>query len=312
MTTLTQPDSASWTIGRLLSWTSEHLARQKVDDPRLSAEVLLAHSLGCRRIDLYARFDREPEKVQLDRFRESVKRAAAHEPIAYLVGTKEFFSLSFAVTRDVLIPRSETEELVEAAIDHARSRSNAEPLRLLDIGTGSGCIAIAALSQLPEAIAVATDISPAAIDVARGNAERLGVADRLKTVVADGLAILPDVVPKSGFDVIVCNPPYIPVDQMPKLDAAVRNFEPHVALTDGDDGMSFYSAIARGAAAILANGGVIAVEVADGAAHAVIDTMTRNGSFEHRLTRRDRVVGKERVLVFRRCQTPHLDENTNR
>ncbi len=309
MTTLTQSDATPWTIGRLLSWTADFLARHGVEDARLSGEVLLAHAAGCRRIDLYARFDRELEKSRLDRFRDSVKRAAAHEPVAYLVGKKEFFSIPFEVTPDVLIPRAETEELVECVIDYARHRLPPEPLRVLDLGTGSGCIAIAILSQLHGATCVATDVSPAAIEVARNNAQRLGVADRLTLVQADRLAMPGDAVPQGGFDVIVCNPPYIPFGQIAGLDAAVRDFEPHVALTDGGDGMSFYSAIADGAPAILSPEGVIAVEVADGAAKAVIESITRNGSFVHRMTRKDRVAGKERVLVFGRCERPCLDDN---
>jgi len=301
MTTLTQSDATPWTIGRLLSWTAEFLARNGVDDPRLSGEVLLAHAADCRRIDLYARFDRKLENGQLDRFREWVRRAAAHEPVAYLVGRKEFFSLAFHVTPDVLIPRAETEELVECIIDLARSRSTAPPMRLLDLGTGSGCIAIAVLSQLRDATCVATDISPAAIGVARGNAERLGVADRLTLVQADRLALPREVVPLGGFDLIACNPPYIPLDQLAGLDVAVRDFEPQLALTDGGDGLSFYQSIADGSAEILSADGVVAVEVADGATPEVIEAMTRGGRFGHRLTRKDRVVGKERVLIFHRC-----------
>lgn len=299
-----QADATPWTIGRLLSWTGEFLARHGVDDPRLAGEVLLAHAAGCRRIDLYARFDRELPPEQLGRFREWVKRAAAHEPVAYLVGKKEFFSLSFQVTREVLIPRAETEELVECVIDLGRSIAMMTPtLRMVDVGTGSGCIAIAVLSQLRDAACVATDISPAALEVARNNAERLGVLDRMALVQADRLAIPTEAVPEGGFDVIACNPPYIAAEQMGGLDAAVRDFEPHVALTDYGDGLSFYRSLAEGAAAILSQRGVIVVEVADGQAGAVVATMTGGGAFAHRQTRRDRVVGKERVLVFARAST---------
>jgi release factor glutamine methyltransferase len=296
-----QADATPWTIGRLLSWTGEFLARRGVDDPRLAGEVLLAHAAGCRRIDLYARFDRELPPDQLGRFREWVKRATAHEPVAYLVGKKEFFSLAFHVTPDVLIPRAETEELVECVIDLGRSADLTPPLRMLDVGTGSGCIAVAVLSQLRDAACVATDLSPAALEVARGNAERNGVLDRMTLVQADRLALPGEIVPQGGFDVLMCNPPYIPAEQMGGLDAAVRDFEPHVALTDGGDGLSFYRALAEDAAAILSPRGVIVVEVADGRADAVITTMTGGGVFVHRQTRRDRVVSRERVLVFARA-----------
>src|SRR3990172_8828927 len=157
-------DEIPWSIGRLLSWTSDYFGRLQVVDARLASEVLLAHAAQCRRIDLYARFDSilEPERVEC--FRGWVRRASAHEPIAYLVGQKEFFSLSFKVTPDVLIPRAETETLVECVLDHCDKAGLAQP-RLLDLGTGSGCLAIAALTHLPEATAVATDVSPAALDV---------------------------------------------------------------------------------------------------------------------------------------------------
>jgi len=303
MTTLSQADATPWAIGRLLSWTSEYLARHGVDDARLSAEVLLAHAAECRRIDLYARFDRELSPEQLDKFRAWVKRAVAHEPVAYLVGEKEFFSLKFVVTRDVLIPRAETEELVECVIDHARGQVMAPPLRMLDLGTGSGCIAIAVLSQLRDATCVATDVSPAALEVARRNAERHGVLDRITLVQADRLALPADAVPEGGFDFIACNPPYIPAGRVAGLDAAVRDFEPHIALSDGGDGMSFYRALAEGAAAFLSPSGVIAVEVADRRADAAIKTLTGGEALVHRQTRKDRVVGRERVLVFARAAT---------
>jgi release factor glutamine methyltransferase len=298
MTTLTQADATPWTIGRLLSWTGEYLARHGVDDARLASEVLLAHAVGCRRIDLYARFGDALGESPLAQFRESVRRAVAHEPVAYLVGKKEFFSLAFHVTPDVLIPRAETEELVECVIDLGRSADVTPPLRILDVGTGSGCIAVAVLTQLRDAVGVATDVSPAALEVARGNAEQNGVLDRMTLVQADRLALPGEIVPQGGFDVLMCNPPYIPAEQVAGLDAAVRNFEPHEALTDGGDGLSFYRALAEGAAAILSPRGVIVVEVGDGQADAVIATMIGVGMFVHRQTRKDRVVGQERVLVF--------------
>ncbi|MGD2110014.1 MAG: HemK/PrmC family methyltransferase, partial [Phycisphaerae bacterium] len=175
-----------WTIGRLLKWTADYLDERGVDEPRLSAEVLLAHATRRRRIDLYARYDESLEQEPLTRFREWVRRAAEHEPIGYLVEEKEFFSLPFRVTPDVLIPRPETEVLVESAIDHCAESKLKEP-RVLDVGTGSGCIAVAVLTQIPGARAVATDISSAALGVARENAERHDVSDRLTLVEADCL-----------------------------------------------------------------------------------------------------------------------------
>ena len=290
-------DEIPWTIGRLLCWTGEYLGRHQVVDARLASEVLLAHAAQCRRIDLYTRFDSILEPEQVECFRGWVRRASAHEPIAYLVGQKEFFSLSFKVTPDVLIPRAETETLVECVLDHCGKAGLTHP-QLLDLGTGSGCLAIAALSHLPEARGVATDVSAAALEVARFNAHRHGVSDRLTLVEANRLALPEGAVPKGGFDVLMCNPPYIPASAMDKLDAAVRDFEPSLALTDGAGGLSFYRTIAADGPPLLALDAMVFVEIGDGAAQAVVEAMTAVGNLEHRQTRKDRVVGQERVLAF--------------
>ncbi len=292
-----EANGAEWTIGRLLNWTSEFLASHGVDEARLAGEVLLAHAANCRRIDLYARFDRPLDGEQLDRFREWVRRAAAREPIAYLVEEKEFFSLAFRVTPDVLVPRPETELLVECALDHCAKTGLTEP-KLLDLGTGSGCIAVSVLTQLAGATAVATDVSPAALDVARFNVDRHGVADRLLLVEADRLALPDGVVPEGGFDMLLSNPPYINPDTMDGLDSTVRDFEPRIALTDGEDGLSFYRSIAADAPRLLAPGGVAMVEVADCQAAAAVEVVEATGRFAHKETRADRVVGQERLLVF--------------
>jgi release factor glutamine methyltransferase len=290
-------NTGEWTIGRLLRWTSDYLARQNVDDARLACEVLLAHAAGCRRIDLYTRFDEVLDEARLDRFRAWVRRAAVHEPIAYLVEEKEFFSLPFRITRDVLIPRPETEELVEAVIDHCGNAGLRRP-KLLDVGTGSGCIAITVLVRLPDASALATDISPAAIEIARFNARRHGVTDRLSLAEADRLALPGDSIPAGGFDVVMSNPPYVPADGIDRLDVSVRDYEPPVALTDGTNGLSFYRSIATDAPALLAENGVVVVEVGDGQAAAAVETVEKAGMLSHQRTRRDRVVGQERVLMF--------------
>ncbi len=303
MASMTAPATTAendWTVGRLLSWTSDYLTRHSVDDARLAAEVLLANAAGWRRIDLYARFDRVLEAEPMARFRKWVRRAATHEPVAYLVGEKEFFSLSFRVTRDVLIPRPETETLVECLMDYCREVEWVQP-RILDVGTGSGCLAIAALTNIPEASAVATDVSQAALEIARFNAERHKVLERLALLCADRLALPAEAVPEGGFNVLVCNPPYIAAGSIPSLDAAVRDFEPPVALTDGGDGLSFYRTIAVDAPALLAEEGVVIVEVGDGQHEVVQEVMTGPGRFVHHQTRHDRVVGQGRALVFTRA-----------
>ncbi|MEK6800094.1 MAG: peptide chain release factor N(5)-glutamine methyltransferase [Planctomycetota bacterium] len=288
----------AWTISRLLNWTRDHLASRAIDEPRLAAEVLLAHAASIRRIDLYTRFDRVPEEAVVSRFRESVRRAARNEPIAYLVGEKEFFSLPFFVTPDVLIPRPDTETLVECVLDHFQ-RNPSEAPTLLDVGTGSGCIAISILRNLPSAAAVASDVSEAALAVARRNAERHGLSERIRFVQADGFDLPASDVPEGRFDALVCNPPYIAADAVEALPAAVRDYEPHLALTDRGDGLSFYSRIAAAAPTFLTPTGLIAVEIADDAAEVVLPLMAATGKLEHQATLRDRGSGRQRVMIFR-------------
>ena len=298
MSIVSQPETTPWTVGRLLSWTAEFLGRQEVDDPRLSAEVLLAHAAECRRIDLYARFDRVLDAGPLARFRDLVKRAGTHEPIAHLVGEKEFFSLRLRVGPDVLIPRAETEELAEAVLDMCRQHGWESP-RLWDVGTGSGCLAIALLANLPGATCVASDVSEPALQIAAANSQRHHLSDRISFLHANGLAIPDAAVPPGGFHAIVSNPPYIPAVQIATLDRAVKDFEPRIALTDESDGLSFYRLIADESSRFLADRGHVAVEIGDGAAAGVTQIMTGKG-FELVRTRKDRTVGKERVLVFRK------------
>lgn len=281
-----------------MTWTAGHLSRAGVADARLGTELLLAKALGCRRIDLYTRFEQVPEAATLDAFRAFVKRAALREPIAYIIGEREFFSLPFRVTRDVLIPRPETETLVERVLDHCKTRALAAPT-ILDVGTGSGCIAVALLSQWPGGHCVASDVSRAALAIAAENATRNGVAERIQFVEADRFHLPPEVVPQGGFDVLVCNPPYIAVGAIEGLDPEVREYEPRGALTDEGDGLSFYRDMATQVERLLSPDGAVFVEVADGCAEAVRAVMAKGG-WSHVLTARDRVVGKERVLGFER------------
>lgn len=293
---------AAWTLARLLTWTTDYLKRSGVEDARLSAEVLLAHAARCRRIDVYARFDQCLPAEQLVRFRDLVKRAAAHEPIAYLVAVKEFYSLEFRVTADVLIPRPETETLVEASLDRLRARSGAA-IHVLDVATGSGCVVISILKENPTIHAVATDVSEAALVVAQSNAERHGVQDRVKFVHADGLALAEELKPVGGFDALVCNPPYISAQGMSTVPASVARYEPQIALTDGADGLSFYRMLARDARDWLAGDGFVAMEIADGAAAAVQQVFDETGGWKPIQTVRDRVTGLERVVMY----SPHRE-----
>lgn len=287
----------TWDIARLLKWTANYFAQRDLDEPRLSAEILLATALGCRRIELYTRFDQIPTSDQLDSFRSLVKKAANHTPIAYLVGEKEFFSLSFSVSPAVLIPRPETELLVQQAIEFVRQSGNSAP-RILDVGTGSGCIAVAIATQLPQSTIVATDVCAEALKIATTNAQRYGMGDRIEFAQADRLSLPGSLRPEGGFDLIVSNPPYIAADEMASLPANVRDFEPRPALTDEDDGLSFFRDLAQDGQPLLASGGAVMVEIADGQAEAVARVFGEQGTWRPAGRWRDVGGGQIRVLAF--------------
>jgi len=244
----------AWTIRRILEWTSGYLREKGSESPRLEAEVLLAHARGCPRIQLYTAYDEVlPESIRA-KMRELVQRRAAAEPVAYLVGYREFFGLKFRVTPDVLIPRPETETLVMEALERTKS---AERPRILDLGTGSGCIAVSIAVNHPRARVTAADVSPAALAVARSNVEQHEVAERVELVESDLFA---GVVSEMQFDAVVSNPPYVRIDEIDGLQPEIRLHEPHLALVAGADGLSIFRRIAAEAAPRLVPGGFVLIE----------------------------------------------------
>ncbi len=290
-----------WTIGRLLTWTTEFFERKEVDEARLSAEVLLAHAAACERIALYTRFDEVPDVDVRTKYRDLVRRAAEQTPIAYLVGSREFFSLRFHVTPDVLIPRPETETLVMHAVDICRKKiaeNHNSGVNILDVGTGSGCIAVTLLTQLPTARATATDLSAAALDVARTNACDHRISDRLTLIEADAFHLSQDAVPPGGFDLIVSNPPYVAESEMFTLAPSVREHEPLMALTPGGDGLSFYRTIATDASPKLQPTGHLLVEIGAGQADRVKAVFEVGGQWEHVGTYRTPPDPHDRVIHF--------------
>lgn len=252
----------AWTVRKLLAWTTDFLEKKGLDTPLLDAQLLLAHALGCPKIQLYVRHDEEPPEAVRTAFRETIKKRAEGTPVAYLVGYREFYSLPFTVSPAVLIPRPETETLVMEALRLLKPL--AEP-RVLDLCTGSGCVAVTLAKQHKTARVTATDIRAEALAVAAQNAERHGVADRVVFVEGDLLA------PIAGqtFDVIVSNPPYIAHSEFPALDVGVRDYEPRVALDGGADGLDFYRRLAADVPASLAPGGTVLVEIGPTQAEAV-------------------------------------------
>ena len=244
-----------WTIGRILKWTEQYFKEKGIESPRLDAEVLLSHILGRERIYLYVHFDEPLEPAELARYREAIKQRVQRVPVAYIIGEKEFMGLTFRVTADTLVPRPDTEILVQAAIERLRARGDAP--RFADIGTGTGAICLSVLHFLPKAQADTVDISPAARAVAEENAAALEVADRVTFHTGDLLA------PLAGqcYDAILSNPPYIPDGDIAALAPEVRLKEPRTALAGGKDGLDFYRRLMADAPALLKDGGFLAVEV---------------------------------------------------
>lgn len=247
----------AWTVGRLLEWTTGYLKDHGAESPRLDAEVLLAESLRCERIALYTSFLEEPPEEAKAVFREFVRRRAAGEPVAYLVGKKEFYSLVFEVSSRVLIPRPETEFLVVAALDAAKALGK-EPVEICDIGTGSGAIAVCLAKHLPHAAVTAVDISREALEVARNNARRHAVENRIEFLQSDLFEAVPL---DKRFDIVASNPPYVSEAEYEALAPDVKNHEPRQALLAGSKGTEVIERILNDSAGRLRSGGSLLLEV---------------------------------------------------
>ena len=278
-----------WTISSILNWTRQYFGSKGIDNPRLDAEVLLSHILGKDRLYLYTNFDQPLTPAELTAFRDSVRQRAMRTPVAYITGCREFMGLDFAVGKAVLIPRPDTEILVEAVLD--RLAAVQEPY-IADLGTGSGAIIVSILTKLTTARGMAVDISPAALATAQENAGRHGVDQRLTLQHGDLLA------PLAGcrFNAILSNPPYIPDGDMARLSAEVRQ-EPRLALAGGRDGLDFYRRIVTGGADYLQDGGFIAVEVGINQARPVAALATSSTKLAASAIIKD-YAGIERVVIF--------------
>lgn len=261
-----------WTIGRILKWTEQYFKDKGIESPRLDAEVLLAHVLEKQRIYLYVHFDEPLQPGELAAYREMIKKRVLRVPVAQILGEKEFMGLTFKVTADTLVPRPDTEILVQAAVDRLRAMAGEEPLRFADIGTGSGAICLSVLHYLAGTVADTVDISPAARAVAEENAASLGLADRITFHTGDLLQPLSGI----SFAAILSNPPYIPEADIVKLAPEVRLKEPHTALSGGQDGLDFYRRLAKEAPAMLVPGGFTAFEVGIHQAGDVADLLKAN------------------------------------
>lgn len=286
----------TWTINRLLAWTADYFKKQQLDQPRLEAEVLLGFALGCPRIVLYTRFDEIVSDEVRGKFREFVKNRVAGMPVAYIVGRKEFYSLNFHVTRDTLIPRPETEHLVTAVVDALKSAAAANALTVADVGTGSGAIAIAVAKYSPDCQVTAIDKSPAAAEIARRNAQDLGVSDRVNVVVGD---LLSSIDANTKFTAIAANLPYVSQAEYEQLDKSVKDFEPATALVAGPTGTEDIVRMIPQAAAHLLAGGLLALEVSPMIADRIAELLAADGNFEPAAIIKD-LAGHKRVVTARR------------
>jgi release factor glutamine methyltransferase len=275
-----------WTVRRVLGWTTQHFEKLGLDSPRLTAELLLAHVLHVSRIRLYTDLDRPLEAAELGAVRALIVRRASGEPTSYLTGTREFYGRTFAVDPRVLVPRPETELLVEAVLQAVPRDAE---VRVLDLCTGSGCVGITVALERPRARVLATDTSPGAVEVARANASALGAAERFEARLGDLLAPVEDEAP---FDVVVANPPYVPRGEIPTLPPEVRR-EPQLALDGGPDGLDVVRRIATAAPGRLVTGGLLALEIGDGQGPAVHSLLEAAGygsvRIERDLARHDRL-----------------------
>lgn len=278
-----------WTIGSILKWTEQYFASKGVSTPRLDAEVLLSHVLKKERIYLYVSFDQPLQLGELAAFREMVKQRAKRVPVAYILGEKEFMGLDFSVTPEVLVPRPDTEILVEAVLKLLEKKERPE---VLDIGTGSGAIIVSILKNVPEAVGSAVDISKDALAIAQRNAVRHGVESRLTLQQGDLYT------PFAGkrFDIVVSNPPYIPEDEIARLQPEVL-LEPRNALAGGKDGLDFYRRLLEKGAEMLKKGGFLAFEVGFDQAFAVGELGDKTGVFQPAQRIQD-YGGIERVVIF--------------
>ncbi|HBT79016.1 MAG TPA: peptide chain release factor N(5)-glutamine methyltransferase [Selenomonas sp.] len=279
-----------WTIGRILKWTENFFREKGIESPRLDAEVLLAYLLQKERIYLYVHFDEPLERAELARFHEMVKKRVQRVPVAYILGEKEFMGLTFKVTSDTLVPRPDTEVLVQAAIE--RLKALGRPAKFADIGTGTGAICLSVLHYTEDTTAATVDISPTARAVAEENAVALGLTERVTFYTGDLLEPLKE----QKFAAILSNPPYIPDGDVAGLQAEVRLSEPPTALAGGADGLDFYRRLCSEGPELLENGGFMAFEVGVGQAHAV-EALAKENELIARTEIIKDLAGIERVVV---------------
>jgi len=286
----------SLTIQQLLTRTTAYFTEKGLESPRLRAEILIAETLALSRIELYTNFDRPIDQGDLEKLRRMVKRAAAKEPVEYIVGRTEFYSLTFAVNSSCVIPRPETELLVERSIEFLRNRGG--PQLVCDLCTGSGCIAVAIAKNFAAASIIATDICDRVLAVAAENASRHGVSDRVRILKGDLFEPVLPQLDAEKFDLVVSNPPYVSSSEFEALDGGVRRHEPGLGLHGGRDGLNVIRRIVAEVPAFLKETGALMLEIGHRHGHVVRELFKASGRFERIEIHKD-FAGIDRVVVGR-------------
>jgi release factor glutamine methyltransferase len=289
--------SDAWTILKLIEWTTSYFTARAIESPRAAAEILLAHALNLQRVDLYLRHDQPLTQPELKRFKGLIQRRASREPVAYILGHREFWSMNLAVTRDVLIPRPETECLVERALAAVAAANTAAPARIIELGTGSGAIILALASRLAGSVCFASDVSEAALRLARENTRHLRLSGRIRFFCGDWTRPLR--VDGAAFDLIVSNPPYIPTGQIAALEPEIALYEPHRALDGGNDGLACVRHLVTGAHGLLRPGASLLLEIGHDQQEAVRQIVAATGQYGEPLFSRD-YAGHIRVVEIRK------------
>jgi release factor glutamine methyltransferase len=300
MKAVSDQDSAAWTIARLLSWTSDYFNSHGIDSPRLTAELLLSHSLSIKRLDLYLQHDKPLSQEELACFKSLIKRRVDREPVAYITGTKGFWTLDLIVTPDVLIPRPDTECLVESAIQVLPITNENSPLNILDLGTGSGAIILSIASERPCNRYFAVDISDKAVHIARKNRDSNNIKAPVSFILGQWFGPFAK---RQIFDLIVSNPPYIPSADIAHLEPEITRYEPMIALDGDTDGLSCIRSVLEEASFYLKDGGYLMMETGFDQKPAVTEIAEKCGCYEKIEYIRDGA-GHDRVVKMRKRQPP--------
>ncbi|MGB5159362.1 peptide chain release factor N(5)-glutamine methyltransferase [Desulfobacterium sp. N47] len=287
-----------WTIIKILQWTTSYFKTNGIDSPRSTAEILLAHTLGFKRIDLYLRHDQPLNVGERNLFKSLIRRRISKEPVAYIVGSKEFWSLELVVSKDVLIPRPETECLVEEALLVLDKDKVSAPKRILELGTGSGAIILAMATQNPDQQYFASDISINALAVALNNARHLGLDEKIDLFCGSWVSPLKE--NNNLFDIIISNPPYIRRGDIKTLQPEINRFEPINALDGGEDGLACIKHIIKNAHKFLNKSGTLLLEIGYDQKKAVDEIIKETGRYAQASFRKD-YSGFDRVVCAKKA-----------